>query len=359
MRRFLIPDARENHTNPVQKIVHRLEFHPVCECEERLISAIGDENPEALGDFPKRFGINAKQFYIAVANGANCAEHIFPDKVRIRIRKGLFCFFLDSPLSPKQANEALQKHQLNGLGYLTSPTSAETLPADLRTAIFMAMHRFITGECRAVCLCGTEDGITLSRIQKAISRQDDLRLIRILRDMQYELPDISAGCAFRMNNMLCNYCLDFSHGLYAYDLNHLLSMYGNIREMLMQLIRLIETHTAPTETAFESENAHFRQIIRYIHRHYADDLSLRTLADLLHITPGYVSRLFSRESGTTYRKYLTKVRIERAVHLLSATDFSIAEICNQVGFKDYFHFLKTFKRFTGVTPGKYAKSRQV
>ena len=72
------------------------------------------------------------------------------------------------------------------------------------------------------------------------------------------------------------------------------------------------------------------------------------------MTPGYVSRLFSRESGTTYRKYLTELRVEKAKELLATTGLSIAEVCDRVGFNDYFHFLKTFKRLTGVSPGKYA-----
>ena len=141
---------------------------------------------------------------------------------------------------------------------------------------------------------------------------------------------------------------------YAYDLSHLLSMYGNVQEMLADLVRLVEEPSLPVETGFESGNVHFLQIIRYIHRHYADDLSLNTLAEVLHMTPGYVSRLFSRESGTTYRKYLTELRVEKAKELLATTGLSIAEVCDRVGFNDYFHFLKTFKRLTGTSPGKYA-----
>ena len=166
------------------------------------------------------------------------------------------------------------------------------------------------------------------------------------------------GCAFRMSNMLHNYRFAFSfeeeESGYAYDLGHLLSMYGTVREMLADLLRLAEEPGLPPEAGFGSENVHFLQIIRYIHRHYADDLSLNTLAEVLHMTPGYVSRLFSRESGTTYRKYLTELRVEKAKERLATTGLSIAEVCDRVGFNDYFHFLKTFKRLTGVSPGKYA-----
>ena len=46
--------------------------------------------------------------------------------------------------------------------------------------------------------------------------------------------------------------------------------------------------------------------------------------------------------------------MEKAKELLATTGLSIAEVCDRVGFNDYFHFLKTFKRLTGTSPGKYA-----
>lgn len=344
----------------LKKAVLRLECSAAPSREDALAAAIAEEQPGMLEEALGRFGLNAERFYIAAADGGSSAEPILPGRASVRIRKGRFCFFLDRPLAQEQADALVRRHHLNGLGYLTAPTNAAALPSDLRTAVSMALYRFITGERRAICRCGTEDRIVLSRLQDAISCQDDARLAQMLRDMQRCLPDISVGCAFRMSNMIHNYRFDSSfeedESGYAYDVSHLMSMYGNVQEMLEDLIRLTEEPAAPTETAFESGNVHFLQIIRYIHRHYADDLSLNTLSEVLHMTPGYVSRLFSRESGTTYRKYLTELRVEKARELLATTNLSIAEVCDRVGFNDYFHFLKTFKRLTGTSPGKYAGS---
>ena len=47
------------------------------------------------------------------------------------------------------------------------------------------------------------------------------------------------------------------------------------------------------------------------------------------------------------------MRIEKAKELLTSTNMTLNEISDSVGFNDYFYFLKTFKKFTGVTPGKY------
>ena len=248
---------------------------------------------------------------------------------------------------------------LAGLGYLCAPTAAATFSDDLRTAVSFALHRFITGKSQAVCGCGSEDKSYLSRVQEAIARQKDGDLLGILRGMQGVFPDLSVSCAFRISNMVHNYRFDPSfdddgENGYAYDFDHLLAMYSSAEEMTSGLIRLFQEPAGPAEPAFESENMTFLKIVKYIHQHYADDLSLSALADALHVTPGYASRLFSRESGTTYRRYLTELRVEKAKELLNTSNLSLMEVCNRVGFNDYFHFLKTFKRLTGISPGKYA-----
>lgn len=342
----------------LKKAVLRLEQNAAPSREALLAAAISEEEPGMLEDALGRFGMSAERFYLAVADGGARPEQIFPGKASVRVQKGLLCILLERPLTQDQAEAVVNRHQLNGLGYLTAPSCSDTLAQDLRTAVSLAMHRFMTGRCQAVCRCGAEDRSVLAGLQDAMACQDDARLAQLLRDMRRRLPDVSVGCAFRMSNMLHNYRFDSSfeeeESGYAYDLSHLLSMYGNVQEMLADLIRLAEEPSLPAETGFESGNVHFLQIIRYIHRHYADDLSLNTLAEVLHMTPGYVSRLFSRESGTTYRKYLTELRVEKAKELLATTRLSIAEVCDRVGFNDYFHFLKTFKRLTGTSPGKYA-----
>lgn len=342
----------------LKKAVLRLELNAEPSREALLSAAIAEEDPKALKVALERFGLSGERFYLAVADGGDCPEQLFPGKASVRAQKGRLCFFLEAPLPQEQADALVERRHLNGLGYLTAPSTPDTLAQDLRTAVSLATHYFITGRRQAVCRCGAEDRSVLASLQDAIASQDDARLAQLLRDMQRCLPDISVGCAFRMSNMLHNYRFAFSfeeeESGYAYDLGHLLSMYGTVREMLAALLRLAEEPGLPPDAGFGSENVHFLQIIRYIHLHYADDLSLNTLAEVLHMTPGYVSRLFSRESGTTYRKYLTELRVEKAKELLATTGLSIAEVCDRVGFNDYFHFLKTFKRLTGVSPGKYA-----
>ena len=343
----------------LKKAIQRLRRDAAPGRDALLASALAEEQRDALARAMAPFGLDAEGFFIAVSDGPSHGDPILPGTASIRLRSGRHCFFLSQPLDGARAEELVRKNGLLGLGYLCAPTQTNTFSDDLRTAVSYALHRFITGKCQAVCRCGSADKALLAGVQDAIARQNDADLLALLRATRASVPDISVGCAFRISNMVHNYRFDpgfdeDSENGYAYDLDHLLSMYQRVDEMLADLIRLIQEPARPAEAAFESENMTFLRIVKYIHQHYADDLSLNALADALHVTPAYASRLFSRESGTTYRRYLTELRIDKAKELLNTTNLSLAEVCNRVGFNDYFHFLKTFKRLTGISPGKYA-----
>ncbi|GBG06869.1 DNA-binding response regulator [Paenibacillus agaridevorans] len=96
-----------------------------------------------------------------------------------------------------------------------------------------------------------------------------------------------------------------------------------------------------------------QDIKNYINEHYAENLSLVTLADLFFINPSYLSQLFMKKTNTTFLNYLTSVRISKAQHLLKETDLKVYEISNQIGYKDTKYFSKIFERTTGLKPVEY------
>ncbi|MEG3864051.1 helix-turn-helix transcriptional regulator [Microcoleus sp. herbarium12] len=97
-------------------------------------------------------------------------------------------------------------------------------------------------------------------------------------------------------------------------------------------------------------------VINYINDYLNRDLHIAELANLVHISPYYFSRLFKQSTGVTPHQYMTKRRIEKAKELLKRRDLSITYISQQVGFHDQSHFSKTFCKIVGVTPKKYRDS---
>lgn len=111
----------------------------------------------------------------------------------------------------------------------------------------------------------------------------------------------------------------------------------------------------PKETLTHSQNRYIRQILEFIDVHYAEDISISSLAAKLHLSEGYVSKLFSRHMGQRFTEYLNAYRIMKAVHLLKNTNFKVYEISRMVGYSDARYFGIVFKNITGKTPADYRR----
>ncbi|THF75235.1 response regulator transcription factor [Cohnella fermenti] len=98
-----------------------------------------------------------------------------------------------------------------------------------------------------------------------------------------------------------------------------------------------------------------KSVMSFIDIHFTDDLSLGVIAKRLNLSLGYLSFLIKKETGRTYSEYVSFKRIALAKELLANEALSIHEIVERVGYKDYFHFNKLFKKHVGVTPSKYRK----
>ena len=96
-----------------------------------------------------------------------------------------------------------------------------------------------------------------------------------------------------------------------------------------------------------------REILRYLHDNYYQDISLRDLADRYFLNPSYLCRTFKKQVGKPFTVYLANLRLRHACELLRATTMSVYEIAERCGYKDYFYFARLFKRTLGVTPSQY------
>ena len=84
-----------------------------------------------------------------------------------------------------------------------------------------------------------------------------------------------------------------------------------------------------------------------------DEISLRSVANTVGLSPNYFSALFKKEVGQNFSDYLTKIRILKSKDLLSCTSKLIYEVAYEVGFRDYRYFSQIFKKHTGQTPREF------
>ncbi|MBJ6360716.1 AraC family transcriptional regulator [Paenibacillus sp. GCM10012307] len=100
------------------------------------------------------------------------------------------------------------------------------------------------------------------------------------------------------------------------------------------------------------------QLIRYLHDHYTETVTMDELATLFNYSIRYLSRTFKQATGCSPIEYLIRLRIEKAKELLETTNATIKEVAELVGYNDSFYFNRIFKKHTGVSPGYYASKAQ-
>lgn len=93
----------------------------------------------------------------------------------------------------------------------------------------------------------------------------------------------------------------------------------------------------------------------YILQHLHYDITLKELAENAGLSETYLSALFKKETGQTVSGFIQKSRIKEAQSLLQYSEYSLMEIGEYLGFCSQSHFTRTFRKFTGMTPGQYRK----
>ncbi len=101
------------------------------------------------------------------------------------------------------------------------------------------------------------------------------------------------------------------------------------------------------------------EVIRYISEHFAqEDLSLNLLASHVNVSPNHLSMIFSQQTGQTFIKYLTDLRMNKAKELLKCSNKRSSEIALEVGYKDPHYFSYIFKKTQGVTPTQFKEGTE-
>ena len=130
-------------------------------------------------------------------------------------------------------------------------------------------------------------------------------------------------------------------------------------DILAQILKIADDIEGPDrkETVEEGNNSGLVERAReYMEEYYCKDLTLQKVAEVVGISPGYLSTLFSQFLGVGFVDYLNRVRIEHACAYLKQNYFKTYEIAYKVGFHDEKYFTRVFKKVTGMTPSEYKKN---
>lgn len=111
-----------------------------------------------------------------------------------------------------------------------------------------------------------------------------------------------------------------------------------------------------TNTLYAKRTRQLKNSLRLIRNDYSRQITLEELAAQADMSPKYFCRFFKEMVNRTPIDYLNYYRTERACEMLLAGEKNITEISLDCGFNDLSYFIKTFKKYKGVSPKQYQKA---
>ena len=100
-----------------------------------------------------------------------------------------------------------------------------------------------------------------------------------------------------------------------------------------------------------------KKAIHYFDQHAESHIYRWKLADSVHVSEDYLTRIFHKEMGLSLWDYLNRLRVFLAAKLLRQTDDTIRDIALSTGFQDHAYFSRVFKKIYGVSPGQIRKQQ--
>ena len=126
--------------------------------------------------------------------------------------------------------------------------------------------------------------------------------------------------------------------------------------LLMALLTLVQQFlAAAAQDGSRGENVFAQRIKDYIDRHFAEDFSLQSMADALHVSPYYLAHVCKDVTGYSPLQYVLRRRIGEAQTLLITTELSVTRIAAQVGYDNPSHFHAQFSKAVGMSPRTFRK----
>ena len=132
---------------------------------------------------------------------------------------------------------------------------------------------------------------------------------------------------------------------------------SNLNSFLAYLIMSF-SDSPPIIYVKEEQKDSIKRVCDYISQNFAENLSLKKLAEVACLSPFHFQREFKKRIGITPHEYLSDFRIRESKKLLLNSE-DIADIATQMGFFDQSHFSRIFRKTVGIPPGKYTKINRI
>lgn len=132
----------------------------------------------------------------------------------------------------------------------------------------------------------------------------------------------------------------------------------NLSHILFFLVQSFHSQLNIPDSIQNQDNLRMKKMLTYIHKNYAEEISLQDIARTADIGERECLRCFQKTIQSSPVQYLLKYRImQGAEQLLHNPESSISQISLSCGFDSPSNFAKLFKRFYNCTPREYRKAK--
>ena len=146
----------------------------------------------------------------------------------------------------------------------------------------------------------------------------------------------------------------FTSDQYGYEIR----VQVELMQMLLLILENLQDRVCDTELVQNKDAVRIKQMLGYIHSHYAEPLTVSQISAASSISESECYRCFRKVLDTSPIDYLLQYRIRAAAGLLSTTDMSVSDICFATGFNSPSYFAKVFRQELLVSPRSYRATHQ-
>jgi AraC-like DNA-binding protein len=257
-----------------------------------------------------------------------------------------------------QKDLQLHSHNFFELAYVERGTATHQLEG--RRSVLKAGDYFVVdyGSAHSYADCHDFELINCLFAPEALDEtlRDCRSFDRLMRECLFHYQKIAVGqtTANRVFSDADGQILQLLRGMLAEYTTRETGYAEIFRCRLIEILILTMRHLV-RQPGIEGVGPAVEKLLEYLAQHYAQPNLLSSFCRDCHYNIAYISRKFRQETGTGYRQYLQRLRIEKSCRLLMSGDTKISEIAGQVGYTDVKTFHAVFRRLLGMTPRAYRR----
>lgn len=168
---------------------------------------------------------------------------------------------------------------------------------------------------------------------------------KIIKTIAEEMCDDTVNCTIKFNNNI----EDNNATQYFIKLYNSLHRGIEYQENFIILVSYLLKYYSFNELKIKQISSSIQKSIDYIHNYYLENISLDILANISSLSKYHFIKVFTKKTKFTPHQYIINLRLEYAIKLIKK-NIPLAQISLSCGFSDQSHFIRTFKKYYGLTP---------